>query len=248
MGMIVRRKIKFNFLGIMILAGLLTGCGVTYPDMTEEEQAHVVEYATGLLLKYDKYHEYSLVQLEESEAEKPTPTAVSKNTEGLPDAGEEMTGDFSEQPDVVDMTEPQTLTEIIGIDGIDFQYVGCEVADTYPDDTLSEEVYPYVDASKNNKLLILKFDATNISGSELQLDMNERNVRFKIGWNGGAPQNALVTFLLNDMAAYKGEIPAGQTVQLVSLAEVPEESAMAISNVEFLIKDSEGINSANFEK
>ncbi len=240
----VNRRTKFNFPGVAFIVslGLLTGCGVAYPEITEEEEAHVVEYATGLLLKYDKGHEHSLVDLEANKPEENQPLAKAGEPQEVLSAEDtEVVADIPDQPEVVDLTVPQTLSEIMAIDGIDFQYAGYEVSDSYPTDIMEF----VVNASNQHKLLILKFNVTNNSGADFLLDMSQSGMRYKVGWNGEQTKNALVTWLLNDMASYKDEIPAGQTVELVVVAEVPEESADGINNIVLAVRGSEGINTTN---
>ena len=47
----------------------MTGCGSIMPDLTEEETEIISEYASGVLLKYDRVHRSRLMDLSEYEEE-----------------------------------------------------------------------------------------------------------------------------------------------------------------------------------
>ena len=51
--------------------------------------------------------------------------------------------------------------------------------------------------------------------------MLDYGAKFRIGVNG-QQENALSTMLLNDMESYHNTVPAGESVELVSIVEVPE--------------------------
>ena len=85
------RMKKGKRLGIVLLTAaslLLSACGAsipsipTIPEMTEEESAQVVEYAAGLLLKYDtNYHSRLVESPEQEEAEVLNMVSGPENTE-----------------------------------------------------------------------------------------------------------------------------------------------------------------------
>ena len=63
----MKRKIN-GMIGILIGVMLLSGCGTKFPELSEEQNQQVAEYAVGLLMKYDEKHESRL--LNEAQLEK----------------------------------------------------------------------------------------------------------------------------------------------------------------------------------
>lgn len=226
-------------LSVVLSTGMLSGCGTAYPDLTVEEHDQIVEYASGLVLKYDRNNTHKLVLPEASEAE----TAAPEETKEPEAVADTAASAAPEQPETVDLTVPKSLNEIVAIGGIDLQYAGYEVVEEYPSIVTPGEIYFIVNATENNKLLVLKFDVTNNSGADYFLDLAERSIRYKIGWNGGAPRNALLTMLLNDMSTYEGELLAGEVVQLVVVCDLPDESASTVEPIELQVNDGTGIYS-----
>lgn len=62
-----------KYLGIAILIGIclgLTGCGESFPDLTEEEYNQTVEFAVGLLMKYSNNGQNKLTYVDAKEVTK----------------------------------------------------------------------------------------------------------------------------------------------------------------------------------
>lgn len=218
------KKIKILLCGIGI-ACVLTGCGQTV-ELTEEENEIITEYAVGLLLKYDKYYNNHLVQLEEYEEETDSAEEEPTEEEELPEENPEAeTPDVADTP-VIDATEePQasSIEEFYGIEGIAFQYTGYELRDEYPEVTEdSTELAFVMDATDGMKLLVLKFQGISLSGMETELNMMDYGTKVRVAVNGESPKSALSTMLLNDLQTYKGTIGAGEPVELAVVVEVPD--------------------------
>ncbi|MDE6965191.1 MAG: hypothetical protein K2P30_16365, partial [Lachnospiraceae bacterium] len=192
---------------IMVLSAvLMTGCGNTIPEMTEEEQELVVEYAANTLLKYDKYYERKLIELtlEQELAEDTVP-----KEEAMEETEEKPEKESSLKPDsevtIIDNTgdavsENISIQKFLGLDSVEITYTGNEVCDAYPEQ--GEDLFFIMNATAGNKLLVLKFQVKNVSGTETELDIAQSNTRFKVVVDG-KQTNALTTMLLNDLAYYK---------------------------------------------
>ena len=75
---------KHNVLGILtsiVLLTTITGCGASYPNLTQEQYDQTVDYAAGLLMKYSN-----------NNIDRLTDVAVSTSA----DTSEESASDFSE--------------------------------------------------------------------------------------------------------------------------------------------------------
>lgn len=228
---------------IMVLSAvLMTGCGNTIPEMTEEEQELVVEYAANTLLKYDKYYERKLIELtlEQELAEDTVPKEEEKEeTEEKPEKESSLKPDS--EVTIIDNTgdavsENISIQKFLGLDSVEITYTGDEVCDAYPEQ--GEDLFFIMNATAGNKLLVLKFQVKNVSGTETELDIAQSNTRFKVVVDG-KQTNALTTMLLNDLAYYKGTLGAGEETELVLVCEVPEGESGNISALGLMMKNVE---------
>lgn len=215
----------------------LTGCGATVPDLTQEETEIISEYAAGILMKYDKDNGSRLVDLSQEEtapdaeppAQAPESDVAAAETEEAP-GGPGEPGPAENNATVIDQSQTEampaaSIEEYYGISDFTFAYTGCELIDSYPEDSGEEgAVYFTMDATEGMKLLVAKFNVTNQSGSEQTLNMMEHGAKFKLSVNGDAGKHVLTTMLLNDMQNYNAMVAAGETVELVSIIEVPADT------------------------
>ncbi len=219
---------------------LVTGCGNTIPEMNSEQEALVVEYAVGTVLKYDKNYESRLVEMTVSQEEVQD---ASIEEEPAVSEIEEETNE-SEAVEVIDNTQDtqtaHSIEEFLGLDSVRFTYTGYETDDFYPNENEGEELYFSMSATEGNKLLVLKFMAENISSSDTELNLAQSNARFKIVIDG-EEKNALTTMLLNDLAYYDGVLASGESTELVLVCEIPDEKAEGISSLSLLIKSVDNL-------
>lgn len=235
----MRRKYKGFVLICAVMAVFLSACGSTIPDMTEEQNSQVVEYAAGLLLKYDENKHGRLVEEEDTEQEEAAETPVPE-----PESKPEETPQQEEEPEVVDVSEAtpaversRSIEEFYELEGVTIKYTGFELKDSYPDSG-SDDMFFAMQATKGCKLLVLHFDVNNTGGQAVSLDMASSGAKFKISINEEAPRYALTTMLLNDLGSYKGTIAAGETVDLVLIGEIAEEKAVGIQSVSLSMKNA----------
>ena len=232
----------------------MTGCGSIMPDLTEEETEIISEYASGVLLKYDRVHRSRLMDLSEYEeeenkkAEREAARAAEQERQEAAEAEAEESASEEESTangtKVIDASQdeetpapPATIEEYYGIENFTFQYSGYELVQSYPSNT-EEEIFFAMDATEGTQLLVLKFTVSNAGAAEQEIDMLGYGARFKVSVNGGSNENALSTMLLNDLQTYKGVVPAGSGVELVSIVEVPQSTA--IETIDFVLRGAEG--------
>ena len=237
-----------TFLCGIAAAVLMTGCGSVMPELTEEETEIISEYAAGVLLKYDRVSSGRLMSMPEYEEEENRKAEREKaRTEEKPaeeeSAPEESRADDTEVVDVSQDGEtgaatPATIEEYYGIQNITIQYTGYELAESYPADGGGEEIFFAMDATEGMQLLILKFTASNGSTTDQTLDMLGHEARFRISVNGGSGENALSTMLLNDLQTYDDVIPAGSSVELVSIVEVPQ--SITVETIDLTMRGDAG--------
>ncbi|MBO5209015.1 MAG: hypothetical protein J6B68_06690 [Lachnospiraceae bacterium] len=252
------KRISILLCSIGIAACTLTGCGKTMPELTEEENELITEYAVDVLLKYDKNYNNRLLNMDEYEKEKAAQeeiaaleeaaaekiakneaAAAGKTEDGLPVEDTEVIDATAEGTAAEEEAQAQSIEEFYAVDGFTFQYSGCDVVDEYPEVAEAETAAFFaMEATEGTQLLVVKFQAVNQSGEEKELNMLNYGTRVKVSVNGESAQNALTTMLLNDLQTYKGVVPANESVELVSIVEVPEGASA--SNLAIVLKNESG--------
>lgn len=233
------RKIGTFLCGIMA-AVFLTGCG-SMPDLTQEETELISEYAVGVLLKYDTSNSRRLMDTSAYDNETSETDETIDETLEQPEE-EQPAVESADETEVIDVSQdeetvvniPPTIESYYGIQDVIFQYNGYELTDSYPSAVEGADLFFTMDAAENAELLVLKFLATNTSGSDITLNMMDYGARFRISVNGGTSKGALATMLLNDMQTYDEVLPAGSTVELISITEVPQGTS--IDSIGFILR------------
>ena len=229
------KKISVLLCGLTV-ALLTAGCG-EMPDLTQEETDLIAEYAAGILLKYDKDQVNRLVDIpivEEDEVELEPEETEEEQTEP---EDEESTAVVDVSQD--EETEPtvSSVEQYYGVPNVMITYTGYEVADSYPPSTEEEDLVFSMDASAGKQLLVLKFNAQNLSGEDQNLNMLGYGARFRVSVNGESSKGALATMLVNDMQTYNDVIPAGSSVELVSIVEIPQGTN--VGSIDMILRGGE---------
>lgn len=235
----MKKKIK-GFAFIMAASVLplmyMSGCSsISYGNTKEEE---VVEYAVNAVLNHDKNY---IVKLADRAPEPETTTVWISDNEAQNAAGSESqegnagnnnsSGGNSEKPQTVTVS----ANEGFGLSGFTVTEAGYELSDRYPD---GNDGFSMV-ALKNNKLLVLKFNVTNNSGSAASLDMLGKNLSYRCLINNSKGVNVQVTALLNALNTYNGTFEAGETKEMVLVFQISDEISANINNISlYIAKDS----------
>ncbi len=239
-------KMKKNIAALLILcifSFALTGCSNEIPEMTEEQNALITEYAANLLLKYHVDYEGKLVDTSVPPVEKPMveipQEVVSDNTtaEEPTVSGSDVLIETTEKPEKVSLT----LAQVLGVTGFEVNYRGYEVCDSYPSSDMSaEDLFFAMKAGGGNKLLVLKLDITNTSGQELLMDtLSMTDLNCKILMNENDEQRAYISMLENDFMAINRHFAADESYEAVIITEMPEEKAQAVTSVQLRLKNGE---------
>lgn len=241
-GIKMKKQVTGSVIALLMTA-LAAGCGNAIPSLDEQQQELVVEYAAGVLLKYDQNHESKLVELTlEQEAEMTAPAEEAPEnpiTDETENADTDQQEDALEDVTVIDNTQDivdVSIESFLNLDSVKITYTGCETYDFYPEQGEEEGFYFIMNATEGNKLLVLKFLTENISGTETTLDIGQRQTRFTLMVNGER-KNALTTMLLNDLAHYQGTLAPGESTELVLVCEIPDEQAGTVPTLELILKN-----------
>jgi len=252
----MRSKLISSLILICMLFSLAS-CGLVenkIPELTEDEEALVVEYASSTLLKYDanngdkigKKPEDFIIPVEPE----PTPEIEWVEPEIVPTPEPEDGSVDTSDIDVIDNTssvtsyDSQDLEKAFELDDqIDFIYEGYSIVESYPD---SLDSYFVMNASKGTHLVILKFTITNITNNTLDVDMGDIGGKFRISLNG-ISKNALTTMLLNDLAFYRDTIDSGASDEVVIVGEYADEDLNSVDSLQLILKSEDGNKTINLE-
>ncbi|MBP3469200.1 MAG: hypothetical protein J6K26_06755 [Lachnospiraceae bacterium] len=234
----------------ILLAGtvalLLTGCTDAIPEMTEEQQNMVTEYAAELLLKYDaNYHNTILTEEESIKAEEELirdaelQVLINEQRQQAQQNQETENGG-SEEESSSEAAEPvyTDIDSFLGLsNAVEIEYTGYLVCDSYPENTEMNDWQGVARAtSANNKLVVFSFRVTNVSGSDYLFDMASIDTRFSFKINNSVTKSSLTTLLFNDFKMYRDTIPAGGAVDAVLVIEMPAADAEQMTSIRMIMK------------
>lgn len=220
-------------------------CGCTsFPSYSSEDMDLVAEYAAGLLLQHSATSDNRLVDVEDSflvieEIEE------EKNDEPVEDIPEEKPVEepevIPEETPVIDNTEPTEETlypinDLMGVGLLSVQANGYEIKDSYPD---GSGAFFALDAGEGCKLVVMKYTLINNTDSNVDINMLESNVSYKVALDGNGYKYALSTMLLDDLSTYVGTLQSGNSVELVLISEWKEEEINNITNLTLYIKNGD---------
>ena len=247
------KKYTCFFVFIMIISTILCGCGAKVPELSETEEAVVVEYATNLLVKYSSVADRTLLNKAEleveiaKEAEEKERLLKTKEMEKayLQSANGNKVEDTTNNTDKEETSEavsvPQkTVSEVVAEDSISINYASYSFSASYPDNS-TEEFFLAMDATDGKQFCVVKFQVENLSAAEKELNMLNKQIRYSLRIDGGKVIQAQSTLLMDDLSSYVGTIPANGKEQMVLIFEVPDDLSQ-IGSLDLIMKDSNGEN------
>lgn len=226
---------KRKFFCSMALTGLifLSGCA-SFPEMTEEQEEAIVEYAAGLLIQNMKDYDSRLVDL----SLYADPEVLPEETPAPESGGMDDVAD-TEKVDVSTGEVYGSVESLLVPEGVTLTYVGNSVTDSYPEGD-DGEPYFALDAAEGNQLLVLKFTMTNTTGEEQKVDVLGLSPKFRVIVNDTENKNASPTMLLDDLRIYAGTLAAGEEVSLVLIVEMESSLLEQVESIEMTVTTDEG--------
>lgn len=215
------RKSGQAAMAAVMMAMLLGGCGEAPYELTAKEENIIVDYAAHIVAKYNSYQKEGLTwvdfeALEEAETtEEDTENQADENTDGDDSSGE--TSENAAAESEPSGLQTATLNELYGIQGIQVEYTGAYLTDSY----MQEEYYAmYPDAGK--QYLVVQIAVTNTSGADVEMDNLTLASRFRAAVNTEAEVESELTVLLEDSAQLQQMIVADATQDTVLLFQIPD--------------------------
>lgn len=221
----MKRQNKFlvsTACAVSLLAGavLFSGCGaMAMPALTEEQEDQIVKYAADAVMRHVDTYNNRLADLSLYEEKEEKPQETKEPASAMDPTAETPVIDKSEEP------ASYNLAQVLLPEGFSMEYTGYEVTDSYPQ---TEEMAFVIDASQNKKLLVLSFTVTNNGAESTDVDINGKKPYCVLRINDTDKYFIQTTLLNDDITTYRGTIEAGAAVQLVMIAEIPEEKADSI--------------------
>lgn len=264
------RKSAILLTSLILSATLLFAGCAQYPDLTEEENEMVSEYAVSLLLKYDKDNHSRLVDtseflnkyntaLQERESARLAYEAAKQLEEETrrkeAQEQEAANGGYTSQPvspsndgtggaTVIDSSESvMSVEQFLDAEDFSIKYAGLTLTDSYPEN--STDYFFAMNALENKKLLVVFFDVTN-NGAAQQFNVYARNVTFKLNINNQGYKSVYKNLLEDSLDEYLGDFNSGETKRLVLIYEVPADTV--VSSLSMMVSsNTKGSVTSNLE-
>ncbi len=215
------KKQGFLFIFIIIAVSLFTGCSSI--NLSSRQEDLISEYAADALLQSEKYYNKKLLKQDEIEIETETQTQIEDET------------------DTTDDGSGVSIAQVLGLNDFLIEYTSYEISDTYTEAVV---------AGDGMKVIVLKFDATNISGDQATFDLEKTTLKYtyKGTFNGTYSYNAQITLLLNALNSYKGDFEDGETKEIVLIFKAPTEQLVdGISEISITITTDQNSNTIKLQ-
>ena len=244
---------KASVLTMIIMISLFAaGCAFgQHVELTDENSQIVTDYSTDVVSKHNKYSKSRLVDLKtvrkeyqkqiDLDAKKKNFIAmqrgVSANAQDQPSdgngsGGEENAGDAVPVPEI-------SIAEAIDIPEFDVEYTGFDVAVSYPDSSMSDNIIMGMTAAQGDRLLIVHFLVSNRSDQDMECDVLSVKPQFRLRVNGER-RTLQQTILENDLSKYSSVIPAGDSADTVLICEMSEADAENIETLSLIVRSAAG--------
>ena len=236
----MRKKCLIILTAITILG--MTGC-MKKIDLTDEQESKLISYSVLAVLEHDKNYMIGLNKVElETEPETEETTSGKGESQGTtttdPSGNGSSTGDEG-------TTVTTTMADALGLEGVSVTYSGIAVCDQFPEADGTPAFV--IKALSGHKLVVLKFDVTNDTGSDMKIDMTSKENAYKGIFNKSIKTNALVTLLPEALNTFSETIPAGKTVQTVMVFEMSDGYVNDLSSIVLEFKSESGTKSVKIK-
>lgn len=210
----MKKKLSIVFAVIMMLS--FSGCAKVIA-LTENEENLIAQYASYTMIKHSRYNDSLLLSKEDLLKAEQREEEYKKKAEN---------SGTSNSTSTTTIGDPVTLSDAIGIKGLEFTYQGHDVLDEY-----SESIVTLGDRA-GKKYVFLNFTLSNTSGENKTIDMITAKAKFKATINGSTVAH-LPTLLPSDLATFnkKTVISAGAKKNVFIVFEVSDDTAKEIKSL-----------------
>ncbi|MGN0344586.1 MAG: hypothetical protein ACI4EC_06460 [Lachnospiraceae bacterium] len=228
---------KKSLLNIVLLAGtlILTGCGEEPYELQDNERAVIVNYAAHIVAKYNvrqpEGYRYVYLPAEEEaggEEEQSQDIQTEETNEQEQQADDRTQEDMpvdSADAATEEVKPAVTLSEALGLKGVQAVYTGAELTDHYG------TVVP----NTGKKLMLLHVTLQNQTGKARKCDMLSLLPVFQAKVNGMQEVTSELTILPENLSTWEEKIPAGGSADTIILFQVDEEEVASVEQLELKV-------------
>ena len=213
-------------LGILICAVLISMCGCTWSkSFSEEDTKAIASYSAKLVAKYNTRQQDGIVEIDESDEDSVASDSLKELSKLVDSTSNNTTTNntSSNNSSSSDKT-PVSLASALGVSGADFTYLGYEVRDSY-----TTSVYD-MSANSGYRFLVMKFNLTNTSITDAEVNIISKNPKFTAVVNGSSTASNDLSLMPEDLATFKGTIRAGESRELIILFQFKSEDLANIQS------------------
>lgn len=233
----MKRKLLIILMSVMLFT--LSGC-VERIELDEEQEAKFIGYSMYAVLEHDKNYMLGLntVELDMEEGTEPStdePTEIPETGGETPSGGNNGGEDGSGNT-----AGTVSMDKALTVDGLSIVYKDIEVCDSYPESE-GEPVFSFK-AVAGKKLVVLKFDMTNTTEADMNVDILSKKLSFRGIFNKAVKTRACVTLLPEAMNTYNSTIKAGETAESILVFEMSDGYVTNLSDIQIEVISENGTN------
>lgn len=234
------KKRKFIFYVLCLtFCFICTGCAQV-TELSEEDEDTIATYCAKTVSKFNVTKQQGYVNLvidksESKEAEEEEPLEEPETQEPATEENSQSDGDTNtpastdtstgESVETSKATASASLTDALAVSGLNFSYKNSVEMAYY-----SMGGYYDVNPQSGNDFLVITYEVTNTTDSDIVLDIPSTGIVFRASV-GGAANTADKNPLLNDLSVFSGTIEAGSTEELILLFQFKPENLSDLSSL-----------------
>lgn len=230
----MKRKSAIILVLSLFVTFCLGGCGTPMYEITDEEEALIVQYSAYALGRFNTYQKDGMQYYRKELYEMPEP--VVPQAPPIVESEDVISPDITEggiqASENASMENAISFSDAIGYANVlSVNYQGIEQRDNY-----KEGNYYSIDAKAGKQIIVAKFSVTNTTDEEKAVDIMKEGLSFQISIDGGKKWiSEDVTLLLYDLSSYVGTISAKATVDMVLLFEVAKDVQINTSDIRYSV-------------
>lgn len=218
-----------NKLKMIVLIGCIcissTGCAQMVVLSPDEEDA-IAAYSANVISKFNKKQNRGIIAA-------PYPVEKPEVEEEPQEEETEDKGNSTGNKEL-DAATSKPLGEVIGVDGVSFDYSGARA-----EDTVQVADYLELTPDRGNSYVVASFTVKNNLTTPVELNLAAMNLKFSAGLNGTNVASD-ASILPNDLTSFNNTLDAGATQEMVVLFQFKSESIADISGLKLGVR-REGI-------
>lgn len=209
-----KKQMRCGLLLLLVLCFSLTGCGTQLYELTDDEEETIVLYSAKVVSKYNRAQDTGYCHVSQDVTDSKVEEADTSE------------GDATSQTDESAGTI-QSFSDIIAIDGLQFEYQGYDVTTEY---STQDIVIP--DADEGNSYLVVHIQITNTTDQDMQVDLLTNPISYTLSVNDSVSADCESTLSMEDLSTYyNSSFAANSTDDAVLLFQVKSEYLEDISSL-----------------